>query len=73
VIAHRLATIRNADRIIVLQNGATHRSRATTTTLMALGGLYSKLYNAELRLLRRYPGRAGVPGQRQGGKYLIED
>ncbi|MBB3165585.1 ATP-binding cassette domain-containing protein [Rhizobium laguerreae] len=44
VIAHRLATIREADRIIVLQNGeiienGDHRQ------LMKNGKLYSKLYN----------------------------
>ena len=43
VIAHRLATVRNADRIIVLQDGqivetGTHRA------LLASGGLYSQLY-----------------------------
>jgi ATP-binding cassette subfamily B multidrug efflux pump len=44
VIAHRLATIRNADRIIVLQNGeiieeGNHRQ------LMAKNGFYARLYN----------------------------
>jgi ATP-binding cassette subfamily B multidrug efflux pump len=43
VIAHRLATIRNADRIIVLQNGQLIE-QGNHDTLMALGGLYSKLY-----------------------------
>lgn len=44
VIAHRLATIRGADRIIVLQNGAMIEN-GNHDELMALGGLYSKLYN----------------------------
>ena len=44
VIAHRLATIRNADRIIVLQNGEIIES-GNHDRLMALGGLYARLYN----------------------------
>ncbi|ODT47880.1 ABC transporter ATP-binding protein [Devosia sp. 63-57] len=44
VIAHRLATIRGADRIIVLQNGE-KIEEGNHDQLMALGGLYSKLYN----------------------------
>ncbi|KKB06955.1 multidrug ABC transporter [Devosia geojensis] len=44
VIAHRLATIRGADRIIVLQNGQLIES-GNHDELMAQGGLYSKLYN----------------------------
>ncbi len=43
VIAHRLATIRGADRIIVLQNGELLES-GNHDELMELGGLYSKLY-----------------------------
>ncbi|WP_028033246.1 ABC transporter ATP-binding protein [Chelativorans sp. J32] len=44
VIAHRLATIRGADRIIVLQNGQLIET-GNHDQLMARGGLYSKLYN----------------------------
>jgi ATP-binding cassette subfamily B protein len=44
VIAHRLATIRNADRILVLQNGVLIES-GNHEELMKLGGLYAKLYN----------------------------
>ncbi|MBC2807980.1 ABC transporter ATP-binding protein [Rhizobium ruizarguesonis] len=44
VIAHRLATIREADRIIVLQNGENIES-GNHHQLMKNGKLYSKLYN----------------------------
>ena len=43
VIAHRLATIRGADRIIVLQNGEVVET-GTHAELVALGGLYARLY-----------------------------
>ncbi|MBB4227507.1 ABC transporter ATP-binding protein [Rhizobium mongolense] len=44
VIAHRLATIREADRIIVLQNGELIES-GNHRQLMTNGKLYSRLYN----------------------------
>lgn len=44
VIAHRLATIRNADRIIVLQNGRLIE-QGDHNALMTRQGLYSKLYD----------------------------
>ncbi|WP_137129230.1 ABC transporter ATP-binding protein [Rhizobium sp. FY34] len=44
VIAHRLATIREADRIIVLQNGELIES-GNHAELMRNGKLYSRLYN----------------------------
>jgi ATP-binding cassette subfamily B multidrug efflux pump len=44
VIAHRLATIRGADRIIVLQNGKLIET-GNHDELIAGGGLYAKLYN----------------------------
>jgi ATP-binding cassette subfamily B multidrug efflux pump len=44
VIAHRLATIRGADRIIVLQNGEMIET-GNHDELMARNGLYARLYN----------------------------
>ncbi|WP_192250851.1 ABC transporter ATP-binding protein [Mesorhizobium caraganae] len=44
VIAHRLATIRGANRIVVLQNGQVIET-GNHDKLTAMGGLYSKLYN----------------------------
>ena len=43
VIAHRLATIRNANRIIVLQHGQLVE-QGTHDTLIEHGGLYAQLY-----------------------------
>lgn len=44
VIAHRLATVRGADRIIVLQNGEIIES-GNHEQLMVKKGLYARLYN----------------------------
>ena len=43
VIAHRLATIRGADRILVLRDGELVE-QGTHDDLVALGGLYARLY-----------------------------
>jgi len=46
VIAHRLSTIRNADQILVLENGEI-TERGTHAELMVLGGRYRKLYEKQ--------------------------
>ena len=47
VIAHRLATIRNADKIIVMAHGKVVET-GTHETLLAHDGAYTKLYNLQV-------------------------
>ena len=46
IIAHRLSTIRNADLILVMQDGDIVES-GTHDALLARGGLYASLYNSQ--------------------------
>jgi len=46
VIAHRLSTVRDADQILVLENGSIVE-RGKHDELVALGGLYADLYNRQ--------------------------
>ena len=46
VIAHRLSTVRDADQILVLENGLIVE-RGKHDELVALGGLYADLYNRQ--------------------------
>ena len=46
VIAHRLSTVKNADRILVVRDGLVTES-GTHDQLLAAGGFYASLYNAQ--------------------------
>ena len=46
VIAHRLSTIKNAEQIIVMNDGEIVE-HGTHQELLALNGFYSKIYNAQ--------------------------
>jgi ABC-type transport system involved in cytochrome bd biosynthesis fused ATPase/permease subunit len=46
VIAHRLSTIRNADVILVMDNGVVVES-GKHSELLAKGGFYTNLHNAQ--------------------------
>ncbi|MBU2700499.1 subfamily B ATP-binding cassette protein MsbA [Sporomusaceae bacterium BoRhaA] len=48
VIAHRLSTVQQADLILVMNKGQIVE-RGTHTELIAVGGLYSKLYNTQFK------------------------
>lgn len=48
VVAHRLSTIKNASRIVVIGNGLI-KEQGSHEELMALDGIYAKLYNLQFR------------------------
>jgi ABC-type multidrug transport system fused ATPase/permease subunit len=48
VVAHRLSTIRRADRIVVLEKGRIVQE-GTHDDLLAQGGLYRRLFDLQFR------------------------
>ncbi len=48
VVAHRLSTVKNADRIAVIDRGEI-KEQGTHDELIALNGIYAGLYNSQLR------------------------
>ncbi|MGH6996482.1 MAG: ATP-binding cassette domain-containing protein, partial [Stellaceae bacterium] len=46
IIAHRLSTVRNADRIVVLKDGAI-AEEGSFAALIAKGGTFAELYNMQ--------------------------
>ena len=48
VIAHRLSTVRNADQILVIEDGRIVE-RGSHASLLAAGGLYADLYHRQFR------------------------
>ena len=49
VIAHRLSTVQNADKIVVLNEGKIVET-GVHSTLLEIDGLYKKLYNMQFKL-----------------------
>ena len=52
VIAHRLSTVQNASRILVLHHGEL-REQGTHESLLAAGGLYARLYELQFAAPQR--------------------
>lgn len=49
VVAHRLSTIKNADRIVVITKGRI-REQGTHDELMEINGIYNELYTSQFRV-----------------------
>ncbi len=58
LFSHRLATFSQADMVVVLEKGRIVE-RGTHTDLVQAGGLYGRIYRAQLQLERRDSGQRG--------------
>lgn len=47
IIAHRLSTVRNADHIFVLENGAIKETGRHDDLIAIEGGVYQRLWNVQ--------------------------
>ena len=54
IIAHRLATVQNADRIVVIADQAGVAEEGRHDELIAAGGIYRRLHAAQLGALHTY-------------------
>jgi ATP-binding cassette subfamily B protein len=54
IIAHRLSTVRNADRILVLEDGRIAQ-QGTHESLLREGGFYARLYRMQFESWERLP------------------
>lgn len=61
IIAHRISAVRNADEIIVLENGAI-AERGTHEELLAGGGLYYETYQSQYGAVMDAAPESGAPG-----------
>jgi ATP-binding cassette subfamily B protein len=62
IIAHRLSTIRNADLILVMNDGDIVE-QGTHEELLARGGFYTELYNSQFEYAEEDQAPAAVPQQ----------
>ena len=64
IIAHRLSTVMNADRIVVIEDG-TIREIGRHAELLARGGVYTQLYEEQFRPVQSVLGASDLGARRQ--------
>ena len=65
IIAHRLSTVRNADRLLVMDRGEIV-GQGAHSELMARGGLYANLYHQQMRGTSSEPVEVGSSSKLAG-------